>query len=95
MKVRESAGRPRLELSPPVVAMIRCLLLASVTLLSIASLTSCGTVGGLGQDIERLGRKIEYKTDRDGVARGFGEDLQRLGRNMERESDDVYYGESY
>jgi len=67
--------------------------LLAVLLLSFT--TSCGTVGGLGNDINRLGRKIEYKTDRDGVARGFGQDLQRLGRNMERESDEVYYGDTY
>ncbi|MCB1229584.1 MAG: hypothetical protein KDN19_04930 [Verrucomicrobiae bacterium] len=57
--------------------------------------TSCGTVGGLGEDISRLGRKIERKTDDDGVARGFGEDLQRLGGSMERKSDEVYYGDTY
>ncbi len=57
--------------------------------------TACGTVGGLGEDIERLGRKIESKTDDEGVADGFGKDLQRLGRSMERKSDDVYYGDRY
>ena len=72
-----------------------CRLFLFATLAVPVLLTSCGTFGGLGQDIERLGRKIEYETDRDGVARGFGEDLQRLGRKMDRESDEVYYGDSY
>lgn len=70
-------------------------LFAAAAFLVCPLLTSCGTVGGLGDDIDRLGRKIERKTDQDGIARGFGQDLQRLGRNMERKSDEVYYGDSY
>mgnify|MGYP001627981104 FL=1 len=70
-------------------------LFAVAALLACPLLISCGTVGGLGDDIDRLGRKIERKTDQDGIARGFGQDLQRLGRNMERKSDEVYYGDRY
>lgn len=61
----------------------------------VLTTSSCGTVGGLGEDIERLGRKIDSKTGDEGVADGFGKDLQRLGRSMERKSDDVYYGDRY
>ena len=57
--------------------------------------SACGTVSGLGEDINKLGRKIETKTEGEGVAGGFGEDLSTLGRKMERKADDVRYGDTY
>ena len=70
--------------------------MAAVTVGTAALFTSaCGTVSGLGEDINKLGRKIETKTDGEGVAGGFGEDLSTLGRTMERKADDVRYGDTY
>ncbi len=76
---------------PPIRSFVIAAALGVTGLLA----SSCGTVSGLGEDIDHLGRKIERKADGRGIAGGLGEDLSTLGRKMERKADDVRYGDRY
>lgn len=41
----------------------RLLALLSLSFLMVATLTGCNTVGGLGEDLQILGEKMERKAD--------------------------------
>ncbi|MFT4196806.1 MAG: entericidin A/B family lipoprotein [Pseudoxanthomonas sp.] len=49
--------------------MKRLMLMAMLSLFSVGLLSACNTVKGAGQDVQKVGEKIEQKADETGATK--------------------------
>lgn len=68
-----------------VVLGVLKLALLAVAIGVVYSIYGCSTVHGVGQDISKLGNKME--TSNSGTVRGMGKDIDKVGKVVQEKSD--------